>query len=191
MPPRRTLLDEKVDVVIYGVPEWSPYAAFSYLNPILTLISTGLGYLGGMIEALGKPGCSVILATPCRNRWDEVHHPSYREVWERVLPETRDPYEASARFEAEYATHAAYIDRYRFGFGFHPVHAIMALFPLKRLRHAGRVFVAGAEDPSLVSHAGFVPAASVEAALATALEIHGADAQIALVPYPPAFNRQL
>ena len=191
MPPRRTLLDEKVDVVVYGVPEWSPYAAFSYLNPILTLISTGLGYLGGMIEALGKPGCSVILATPCRDRWDEVHHPSYREVWERVLPETRDPYEASARFEAEYATRSDYIDRYRFGFGFHPVHAIMALFPLKRLRHAGRVFVAGAEDPRLVEHAGFVPATSVEEALGAAMEIHGADARIALVPYPPAFNRQL
>ena len=191
MPPRRTLLQEKADVVVYGVPEWSPYAAFSYLNPILTLISTGLGYLGGMIEALGKPGCSVILATPCRNRWDDVHHPSYREVWERVLPETRDPYEASARFESEYATHDGYIERYRNGYGFHPVHAIMALFPLKRLRHAGRVFVAGAEDPALVTHAGFIPTSSVEEALGAVTEIHGSDASIALVPYPPAFNRQL
>jgi lactate racemase len=191
MPPRRTLLEEKVDVVVYGVPEWSPYAAFSYLNPILTLISTGLGYLGGMIEALGKPGCSVILATPCRDRWDDVHHPSYREVWERVLPETRDPYRASELFETEYATRADYIERYRFGYGFHPVHAIMALFPLKRLRHAGRVFVSGAEKPSLVSHAGFIPTGSVEEALGAAFEIHGSNAEVALVPYPPAFNRQL
>ncbi|MGH2727679.1 MAG: hypothetical protein ACRDKS_11980, partial [Actinomycetota bacterium] len=191
MPPLRSLLEEKVDVVVYGVPEWSPYAAFSYLNPILTLISTGLGYLGGMIEALGKPGCTVILATPCRDRWDDVHHPSYREVWERVLPETRDPYEASRRFESEYATRTDYIDRYRHGFGFHPVHAIMALFPLKRLKHAGRVFVAGAENRGLVEHAGFIPSDSVEHALAAAMEIHGPDAEIALVPYPPAFNRQL
>jgi lactate racemase-like protein len=191
MPPRRSLLSSKADVVIYGVPEWSPYAAFSYLNPILTLISTGLGYLGGMIEALGTPGCSVILATPCPDRWDDEHHPSYREVWERVLPETKDPYEASRRYEAEYAARSDYIDRYRFGFGFHPVHAIMALFPLKRLRHARRVFVAGAETPGLVRHVGFIPADTVEAALGAALEIHGPDAEIALVPYPPAFNRQL
>ena len=191
MPPRRTLLEDKADVVIYGVPDWSPYAAFSYLNPILTLISTGLGYLGGMIEALGKPGCSVILATPCPDRWDADRHPSYREVWDRVLPETRDPYEARELFEAEFATRPDYIERYRTGFGFHPVHAIMALFPLKRLRHAGRVFVAGAEHPALVRHAGFEPAASVEEALGAATEIHGADAQIAFVPYPQAFNRQL
>jgi lactate racemase len=191
MPPRRTLLDEKADVVMYGVPDWSPYAAFSYLNPILTLISTGLGYLGGMIEALGKPGCTVILATPCRDRWDEEHHPSYREVWERVLPETRDPYEARARFESEFAAREDYIEKYRFGFGFHPVHAIMALFPLKRLKHAGRVIVAGAENPALVAHASFDPAGTVEEALGVALELHGRDAAIALVPYPPAFNRRL
>ena len=189
MPPRRSLLEEKADVVVYGVPDWSPYAAFSYLNPILTLISTGLGYLGGMIEALGKPGCSVILATPCPDRWDDQHHPSYREVWERVLPETRDPYEARRLFEDEYASRADYIDRYRFDFGFHPVHAIMALFPLKRLRHAGRVYVAGAENPKLVEHAGFTPTASVEDALAAARDGNGAS--VAFVPYPAAFNRQL
>ena len=191
MPPRRTLLEDKADVVLYGVPDWSPYAAFSFLNPILTLISTGLGYLGGMIEALGKPGCSVILATPCRDRWDEQHHPSYREVWERVLPATRDPYEARERFEDEFATRGDYIDRYRFDFGFHPVHAIMALFPLKRLRHAGRVFVAGAENRALVRHAGFHPTASIEEALGAATDIHGPDPEIAFVPYPPAVNRQL
>ncbi len=191
IPPRRTLLEEKADVVLYGVPEWSPYAAFSYLNPILTLISTGLGYLGGMIQALGKPGCSVILATPCRDRWDDQHHPSYREVWERVLPLTRDPWEARRLFEPEFAGRADYIEKYRFGFGFHPVHAIMALFPLKRLKHAGRVFVAGAEDRSVIAHAGFEWAATVEDALNAACEIHGKDAEIAFVPYPPAFNRQL
>jgi hypothetical protein len=192
MPPRRTLIEEKADVVVYGVPDWSPYAAFSFLNPILTLISTGLGYLGGMIEAVGKPGCSVVLATPCPDRWDDEHHPSYREVWDRVLPETRDPYEASRRFEAEYATRSEYIDRYRFGFAFHPVHAIMALFPLKRLRHAGRVFVAGAEVPGVVAHAGFTPAESVETALGAAMEHAGGNgSSIAFVPYPPAFNRQL
>jgi hypothetical protein len=108
-----------------------------------------------------------------------------------VLPVTRDPYEARERFETSFATDAAYIDKYRFGFGFHPVHAIMALFPLKRLRHAARVIVAGAENPSLVTHLGFIPAATVEEAIGMAQDVHGADAEVAFVPYPPAINRQL
>jgi lactate racemase len=188
-PPRRELLPQKVDVVLYGVPDWSPYAAYSYTNPLLTLISTGLGYLGGMIEALGKPGCTVIMATPCPDRWDEVHHPSYREVWDRVLPETRDPYEARDRFEIEFATRPEYVERYRTGFAFHGCHPVMALYPLKRLRHARRVVVVGAEEPALVRHAGFEPVDTVEDALAIARETHGPSPSVAVVRYPPAVNR--
>ncbi len=190
-PARRDLLPEKVDVVLYGVPDWSPYATFSRMNPLLTLISTGLGYLGGMIEALGKKGCTVILATPCPDQWDEVHHPSYREVWDRVLPQTRDPFEARERFEPEMAARRDYIEKYRHAFGFHPTHAVMALYPLKRLRHAARVVVAGATNPALVKHAGFLPAASVESALEMAAEWHGPRPTVAVVQYPPAVNRQL
>jgi len=189
MTNRRDLLEEKTDIVVYGVPDWSPYAAFSYTNPLLTLISTGLGYLGGMIEALGKPGCTVVLATPCPDRWDHDRHPSYKEVWDRVLPETKDPDHARRAYEEEFATRSDYIDRYRNGYGFHGVHGIMALYPLKRLRHASRVIVAGAEDPRVPAHAGFDTASSVEDAVSDALLEHGPGASVALVEYPAAVSR--
>jgi hypothetical protein len=187
---RRDLVAEKVDVVVYGVPDWSPYAAYSHTNPILTLISTGLGYMGGVIEAFGKPGCTVILATPCRNEWDARHHASYPEVWERVLPETKDPYEARRLFEHDFATRPSYIDAYRNNNAFHGVHGIMAIFPLKRLKHAARVFVAGAEDAEVIRHVGFEPFATVEDAVAEAQQIHGPGATFAAVRYPPATSRR-
>jgi hypothetical protein len=183
-PNRRDLIEEPVDTVIYGVPDWSPYAAFSHNNPILDLISTGLGYLGGVIQALGKPGCTVVMATRCPDRWDDVHHAGYREVWETVLPQTLDPDAARRDFEPGFAARSDYIDLYRNGNSFHPVHGIMALYPLKRLRHAGRVIVAGADDPTVPAHLGFDSAPTVDAALS---ETEGT---IALVEYPPAFNRQ-
>lgn len=183
---RRDMIDEKADVVLYGVPDWSPYAAYSFTNPILTLISTGLGYLGGMIEALGKPGCTVILATPCIDRWDHDRHPSYKEVWDRIIPETKDPFEARQLYEHEFATREDYIERYRNGFGFHGSHGVMALYPLKRLRHAGRVIVAAPSDPSLPHHVGFDTADTVEDAIAEA----GVTSRIAVVQYPMAFSRQ-
>jgi hypothetical protein len=189
-PARRTLVDAPVDVVVYGVPDWSPYAAFSHGNPILDLISTGLGYLGGMIEAIGKPGCTVVLATRCPDRWDSVHHASYRETWDEVVPATKDPDQARREYEPLFARREDYIDKYRNGYSFHPVHSIMALYPLKRLRHAGRVIVAGADDPNIPRHCGFDYAATVEDAIKMTEEEHGSDASIALVEYPPAFNRQ-
>jgi hypothetical protein len=190
-PARRDLLPEKVDVVVYGAPAWSPYAAFAAMNPLLSLVSTSLGYLGGVIEALGRPGCSVVIATTFRNEWDEAHHPSYREVWEEVLPQTRDPYQLMPLHAERLASRADYVQRYRAGHAFHPVHPLMAAFPLKRLRHAGRVFVAGENDPATVRHIGLEPVPTVEAAVTEALSHHGPGASIALVDYPPAFNRRL
>lgn len=179
-PPRRSQA-EPADVVVYGLPAWSPYAVFAGMNPILTLVSSGLGYLGGYIEALGKPGCTVVLASPCPETWDMEHHPAYREVWDRVLPETRDPYEIMARFGEEFATHSGYIERYREGCAFHPVHAVLATHPLRRLRHAGRVIVAGATDPAVPARFGFSAAPSAEDAIAEAERLHGPDCSIVCV----------
>jgi hypothetical protein len=187
-PPRRDQARDRFDVLVYGVPDWSPYAAFSYTNPILVLISSGLGYLGGMIEALGKPGCTVIMVTPAPDRWDRVHHPSYPEIWERVLAETRDPYEIMNRFADDYARREDYIEAYRRRFGFHPVHAIMAVYPLRRLKHVGRVIVAAPQDAAVPRHLGFETAPSVEAAISRAEAIHGSDCSLAYIRQPAVSN---
>jgi len=52
------------------------------------------------------------------------------------------------------------------------------------LNHASKVFVAGAENPSLVEHIGFEPTTTVEMAIERAREIHGKDASIVFVKYP-------
>jgi hypothetical protein len=184
-PPRREASPERFDVLVWGVPDSSPYAIFSSVNPILTLISSGLGYLGGMIEAVGQPGCTVIMAAPARDTWDRVAHAPYPEVWERILPQTRDPYEIGQRFAEDYARRPDYVDAYRRGYAFHPIHGILATQPLKRLRHVGRVIVAAPEDPGVPRHLGFEVAATVEDAIARARRIHGADARVAYVEQPP------
>ena len=189
-PPRREMAEEKADILIYGIPNWSPYASFSVMNPLLTLVSTGLGYLGGVIEALGKPGCSVILATPCPDQWDDIHHPSYREVWQEVLGRSRDPYVIRDLFEEDFAHRPEYLYKYRYGYGFHPIHGILATYPLKRLKHAARVLVAGAQKPSLVTHLGFEPTDTVEAGIAKAERIHGKDSSVIFIRNPLARSRQ-
>lgn len=190
LAPRRDILKEKADIVLYGIPNWSPYAAYSVMNPLLTMVSTGLGYIGGVIEAMGKPGCTVILATPCPDQWNHTHHPTHREIWEEILPSHKDPYEIADLFEEDFAHRPEYVYKYRFCYGFHPMHGIMTTYPLKRLRHASRVIVAGAQNPSLVRHLGFEPTDTVERAVLLAQEIHGADASIAFVKYPMLTYRQ-
>ena len=183
-PSRRAAAPEPVDILVYGVPDSSPYAIWASLNPILTLISMGLGYLGGMIDAAGKPGCTVVMAAAVTDAWDRVHHPSYPDVWERVLGKTRDPYEINARFEDEFARHASHIDAYRHRFAFHPIHGILATHPLKRLGRVGRVIVAGPRDAHVPRHLGWEVAAGVEEAVARAQAIHGPGAAIGVVEQP-------
>lgn len=190
LKPRREIIEEKADIVLYGIPNWSPYAAYSVMNPMLTLISTGLGYFGGVIEAMGKPGCSVILVSPCPDQWNHDHHPTHREIWDKILPNYKDPYEIADLFEEDFAHRPEYIYKYRFCYGFHPMHGIMTTYPLKRLRHASKVFVAGAREPSLIDHLGFEPTATVEEAVRKAEEIHGKDASTVLVKYPLLTYRQ-
>lgn len=66
----------------------------------------------------------------------------------------------------------------------------MTTYPLKRLRHASGVFVAGAENPALIRHLGFEPTTSVEEAIGMAKEIHGKDAKVVFVRYPLLMCRQ-
>ena len=70
-------------------------------------------------------------------------------------------------------------------YAFHPIHGILATHPLKRLRHIGRVIVAGPKDPHVPRHLGFEVASSVEEAVARARAIHGPECAIAYVEQPP------
>jgi hypothetical protein len=109
------------------------------------------------------------------------HHPSYKEVWDSVLPQTRDPYEIMGRHGDEFSTHAGYIERYRNGVAFHPIHGLLATHPLRRMKHAGRVIVAGADDAAVPQRLGFESAATVEDAIRMAEQAHGPDCAIACV----------
>ena len=191
LKPRREIVAEKADIVLYGIPDWSPYAAFSVMNPLLTLVSTGLGYFGGVIEAMGKPGCTAILVSPCQNKWNHTHHPTHSELWEKILPNHRDPYEIADLFEEDFSHRPEYIYKYRYCHAFHPMHGLMTTYPLKRLRHASKIIVAGAENPSEIRQTlGFDTAKTVEKAVAKAQELQGKDAAIVLVKYPILACRQ-
>ena len=187
--PRGSLVKEKTDIVLYGAPEGSPYAAFLNTNPFLSLISNSLGYFGGVIEGMGKPGCTVILSTPAREEWDLPAFGPYKTFFEEVLPIEKDPYRILDRYADEYANHPEFIHNYRFRFSHHPILPVFASFPLKRLKHAGRVFVAGAENKVMIKRLGFEPFDDVETAIEAAQEIHGAGASVGFTRYPALPNR--
>ena len=106
-------------------------------------------------------------------------------VGARAAARRGTPTRSTPASRTEFARHAAHIDAYRHRFAFHPIHGILATHPLKRLRHVGRVIVAGPRDAHVPRHLGWDVAASVEEAVARARALHGPGATIGVVEQPP------
>jgi len=169
------------DVVIYGMGNnRDPYSKMSTINPILVR-NLGLSYSFGLFQniPLVKEGGIIILVHPCLRQFDAVKHPSYVEMFEKLIPETKDPFVLWELYAEEYAHRPEFVHKYRYGFGFHGVHPLILWGQgAYGLRYVGKVFIAGAKDPEVARLLGFEAFATVEEAIAEAERLIGKDCSI-------------
>jgi hypothetical protein len=175
------------DIVICGVPFISPYNVNSVLNPLLVQVM-GLGYFHNFYR--GKPvlrkGGVLILCHPCYDTFDPVHHPSYIEFFNRLLPETRDAMVLRHKYEEEFASNPSYIEMYRRGNAYHGAHPFFMWYWGENGRqHAGKVIVAGAENAHVPARLGWDSAESVSEAIAMAKSFVGPSPSITMMHHPP------
>jgi hypothetical protein len=176
----------QTDVLTMGLPYLCPYNVNSVMNPVLVMC-LGLGYLFNMYR--GKPlvraGGALIMSHPTPWAFDPVHHPSYIDFFEQVLPETTDPLEIEAKFEEAFATDPWYVHLYRTGHAYHGVHPFyMWYWGAHALQHLGAVIVVGGDRPA-VRRMGFKPASNLGDALEMAEDVVGPDPSITHVHAPP------
>jgi hypothetical protein len=175
------------DIVICGVPFISPYNVNSVLNPLLVQVM-GLGYFHNFYR--GKPvlrkGGVLILCHPCYDTFDPVHHPSYIEFFNRLLPETRDAMVLRHKYEEEFAKNPSYIEMYRRGNAYHGAHPFFMWYWGENGRqHTGKVIVAGAENAHVPARLGWDRAESVSEAIAMAKSYVGPSPSITMMHHPP------
>jgi nickel-dependent lactate racemase len=174
-------VERQVDVGLYGVPNSAYYANLSRINPILVR-NQALSYSFGLYQQrpLVREGGIAIFVNPCARQFEPRHHPSYVELFDDHLPHTQDPFELWELLSEDFAHRPEYVHRYRYAFGFHGAHPLIlwgqGAFPL---RHLGRAFLAGAEDPEAARRVGFEPFETVEDALAEAESVLGKDCSVA------------
>jgi nickel-dependent lactate racemase len=169
------------DVVIYGMGNnRDPYSKMSTINPILVR-NLGLSYSFGLFQniPLVKEGGIIILVHPCLRQFDALKYPSYVEMFDKLLPETQDPFVLWDLYAEEYAHRPEFVYKYRYGFGFHGVHPLILWGQgAYGLRYMGKVFLAGAKDPEAARLLGFEPFSTVEEAIAEAERLIGKDCSI-------------
>ena len=116
-----------------------------------------LAYLG-----LVREGGVVILSHPTQWEFHPVHHPSYIDFFEQVLPDTTDPVVMGQKWEKQYAEDEWYRHLYRTGYAYHGVHPFyMWYWASHGMAHLGRTIVVGG-NPRAVRRLGFTPASTMD-----------------------------
>ncbi|MBD3214268.1 MAG: DUF2088 domain-containing protein [Candidatus Lokiarchaeota archaeon] len=185
-------ISKQYDVLIYGVPNLTPYNVGSEMNPLLlhTLVS---GYLFNMHQGdspLKEDGTLIIL-NPAYENFDTTQHPSYRDFYYDILSTKPDIFDLK-QIEHEYLHNMEYITKYRNKYAYHPVHApIVYYWGTRGLLNIGKVIVAGADNKNVLDVFGFEYAKDLGDALEKAQSQYQKKSSIAYFCIPPLFVAKL
>ncbi len=182
-------VDGQSDIVIYGVPNLSPYSALSVFNPIL-LRSLVMGYLVGLFRGmpLVRDGGVIVAYNPGIARFSQRHHPAYIDFWEHHLPEYEDPVRCWEELAGRYADDPRYTRLYRDEFAYHGTHGLINwMWSGMGMRHVRAVILAGAKEPHTARKLGFIPEPDLSRAIDHAREMTCRDARITYQVVPPLF----
>ncbi len=186
---QNVFVNNPVDLLIFGVPNLSPYSSRSSFNPIL-LRGLVLGYLLGAFyrRPLVKKGGIVVAYNPGIEEFHPMHHPSYIDFWQKDMEKFYDPEECWNELSESYAHNPEYIRKYRDHYAYHGAHCLINwMWSGMGLKHPKEVILAGAREPDTARKIGFTAAKDFDTAVAIARERAGNDAAIAYQFLPPAF----
>ncbi|MEC7986735.1 MAG: lactate racemase domain-containing protein [Myxococcota bacterium] len=173
-------VEGQADIVVFPIPYISPYNVDAFLNPLLVSVMAE-GYLFNLHRGapLLKKGGTMIILHPCSDNFDPEQHLAYVEFFHKLLPQTRDAMELHKRFEKQFAKNPAYVQMYRTGKAYHPVHPFyMWYWGENGRQHRGRVIVVGADNEYIPQLLGYETAATMSDALRMARETAPEDPDI-------------
>ena len=177
------------DILVAGISDAECYSKFSTMNPVLVansaMANTVMQFQG---MPLVRQGGIAILAHPFTERFDERHFAPYIEFYEKLLPQSVDPYWLWENYVEDFAHRPEYVHGYRHGFAYHGSHPFfMWNSTAIPQRYLSKTYIAGAKDFDAVRRCGFEPFATVEEAIEAAESEQGGTPEITLMQRPPQF----
>ena len=175
------------DIVLVGLPSIGPYNVDSILNPILVqCLSAGYFFNFYRNRPLVRKGGVMIIDHPLENAFNTLHHPSYYDFFNDLLPQTTDPRELEHRFEKSYAENERYIDLYRNSYAYHGVHPFyMWYWGAHGMAHMGKVIVIAPKSEMAARRIGFDIAPTMDAAIGMAKDFLGGNPSVCYFHCPP------
>ena len=181
-------VEGQADILISGIPYISPYNVNSKaLNPLLVQVMA-LGYFFHMYrnKPLVRKNGVMIVTHPCSDQFDPVHHPSYIEFFNRLLPETTDAYTLEKKYQDEFAFNPSYVEMYRRGDAYHGAHPFYMWYWGQAGREwLGKIIVVGSDNATVPKMLGWERADTLSEAISMARSFTGRSAQITMLHHPP------
>ncbi len=181
-------IPKKYDIIIFGVPNLTPYNVGTEMNPLLlhTLVS---GYLFNMHQGESplKEKGTLIIANPAYEIFDSQQHPSYEDFYYNILTQKADIFDLK-KIESKYLNNEEYIEKYRNHYAYHPTHApIVYYWGIRGLLNIGKIIVAGAKNKDVLDVLGYEYAKNLDEAIDKARNLYSDHCSLAYFCIPPLF----
>mgnify|MGYP001073369384 CR=1 FL=1 len=172
---------EKFDIMMFGMPQNFHYGNGHGTNPILILQAIAANIIRH--KRVLKDNVVIICSSLCNGFFHDEEFTGYRELYERFQHGAHQTLADCAPYGEEWARNQAFIDQYRFHFGYHPFHAfsMIACGHIAEM-HASAIYLVGAQEPGYARSMGMKTRATFAEALKDAERYTGANPRILALP---------
>ena len=172
---------KKYNVMIFGMPQAFHYGNGMGTNPLFMLQAISAQIIRHKRVLTDNP--VIICPSICDGYFHDEEFPSYREVYELFQTDYSNVLTDLEKYGEYISTKQEYIDKYRFGYGYHPFHAF-SMISCGHIaeKHAAAIYIVGAREPGIARSMGMKTRATVEEALADCEKYVGGNMDILALP---------
>jgi len=172
---------KKFDIMIFGMPQAFHYGNGHGTNPILMLQAIAANVIRH--RRVLKENSVVICSSICNGYFHDEEFPSYRPLYELYQKDYHNELPDLARYGEYFCANQEFIDKYRFGFGYHPFHAfsMISCGHIAHL-HCSAIYIVGAYEPGYARGMGMKTSATFADALKDAERYVGKEPNILALP---------
>ena len=172
---------EKFDVMMFGMPQQFHYGNGHGTNPILIMQAIAANVIRH--RRVLKDNAVVICSSICNGYFHDEEFPAYREVYEMFQKDYHNTLPDLAKYGEFLARKKEYIDKYRYGYGYHPYHtfSMISCGHIAEM-HCSAIYIVGAYEPGFARGMGMKTRSTFEEALKDAEKYVGREPKILALP---------
>lgn len=172
---------EKFDIMMFGMPQYFHYGNGHGTNPILILQAIAANVVRH--RRVMRDNCVVICSSICNGYFHDEEFPSYRELFQLFHRDYHNTLPDLERYGEYFCSKQEYIDKYRFGFGYHAYHpfSMISCGHIAEM-HCAAIYIVGAYEPGYARAMGMKTRATFEEAMRDAEKYTGKDPRILALP---------